>query len=80
MQPLRAATESPESGARDVKASQIPPQLQQHAPLHLRELVGTQRIARGDTVFPLPTASQSVDLLGLTFQDASGKAPAHSEL
>lgn len=51
---------------------QLPPQLRQDAPLHLREVVGTQRIARGDTVSPLSPASQPFDLMGVTFQNASG--------
>ena len=43
----------------------------QHAPLFMRELTGTQRIGRGQTVSPLPDASEPTDLMGVTFRDAS---------
>lgn len=44
----------------------------QKAPLFLRELAGTQRIGRGETVSPLSDANQPTDLMGITFKDASG--------
>ena len=52
---------------------ELPPQLRQDGPLHIREVVGTQRIARGDFVSPLSVASQSTAFMGITFPDASGK-------
>ena len=66
----QAATKAPASKPSEVE---LPPQLRQDAPLHLREVVGSQRIARGDTVLPLSTASQPVHLMGVTFSTASGK-------
>ena len=56
---------------------ELPPQLRQDGPLHIREVVGTQRIARGDFVSPLSVASQPTALMGLTFPNASGKILCH---
>lgn len=52
-----------------------PAQSDLRAPASARKLPGKQKIARGNTEVPLPFASQPVDLLGVTFQNAAGKAP-----
>ena len=70
-----AAAQSPAQTAPEKKVS---PLLDQHASLHVRELVGTARIGRGDIVTSLPTASQPTDLSGISFQDASGQSRPYS--
>lgn len=65
-----AAAKAPSQPAPETAAAQS----DLHAPLSARESPGKQKIARGDTEVPLPFASQLVDLLGVTFQDAAGKA------
>ncbi|KAL0019239.1 hypothetical protein WJX79_005496 [Trebouxia sp. C0005] len=44
----------------------------QNAPLFMRELTGTQRIGRGETISPLSDANQPTDLMSITFKDGSG--------
>lgn len=66
----QAATKTPTSKPSEME---LPLQLRQDGPLHVREVVGTQRIARGNTVYQLSVASQPTDFMGMTFLNASGK-------
>lgn len=63
------AAKAPSQSASDG----TPGQSDQRAHLSERDLPGKQKIARGETEVPLPFASQPVDLLSVTFQDAAGK-------
>ena len=63
-----------QSPAQTAPGNKATPLFDQRSPLHVRELVGTARIGRGDTVTSLPTASQPTELLRVTFQDASGQS------
>lgn len=69
--PQAAVQVSAPAKAPDSKPTMM---LGQDSPLFMRELAGTQRIGRGDTVSPLPDASQPTDLMGVTFETASGES------